>query len=75
MKQKELKTMISKKFFAVLMLAMVLGYQCSNSKENEKEHTESAVPAELKDSTVINSDEDNALEKLKNVVGDSTQAK
>jgi hypothetical protein len=67
--------MLTKKFFAILIVAMTLGYQCKNDSTTEQEHTESAIPPELKDSTVINADEDNALEKLKNVVGDSTQVK
>ena len=66
--------MLTKKFFAILLIALALGYQCGD-KTAEKEPTESAIPAELKDSTVINADEDNALEKLKNVVGDSAQTK
>lgn len=67
--------MLIKKLFAILFVSAALGYQCKSSDTTEKDHTESAVPPELKDSTAIQTDDSKALEQLKNVVGDSTQKK
>lgn len=62
----KMKSMINKKILAVLMLAMTLGYQCTDSKD--KEHTESAVPAELKDSIEEVESHNEALKHLESII-------
>jgi len=67
MKQLYLKTIISKKMLAAIMVAMTLGYQCAGDS-TDKEHTESAVPAELKDSIEEVESHNEALKHLESII-------
>jgi hypothetical protein len=61
---------VSKKLlYPIICLIFLSFYNCGSSADKKVEAT---VPEELKDTTVLQSDEDNALEKMNNVI-DTTQ--
>lgn len=57
---------------ALLMSCLLVVFftliKCNSSQGNKNETPEAVVPVELKDSAVIEADEDKALEKLNHVI-------
>ena len=65
--------MKSKLLLSLVALSSILMLRCGSGK-NDKTPTELNVPAELKDSAVIEADEAGALQKLNSVIDSSNKA-
>ena len=63
--------MRSKKGFITLCLSIAIVSSCNNADKTKEEQNNAALPAELKDTSVLQADEENALEKLNQVMDTS----
>lgn len=60
--------MKSKNLIIFFSFTLLLLSNCGSSNDVKNEANENTVPSELKDTVVIQSDEEKALEKLNNVI-------
>lgn len=63
--------MKTKSLFIAFSLCLLTFSNCNNANSTKEEQATEALPVELKDTSVIQADEENALEKLNQVIDTS----
>lgn len=67
--------MKTKHLFIASSLCITLLSNCGNSTSINEDQNNASIPVELKDTTILQADEENALEKLNNVIDTSQNVK